>query len=237
MNLVDAKILVVDDEPMLREIFQAWLRSSGCNKIFTSADGAAALTLMENESIDLLLSDIRMPVMDGMTLVRSLAATGRRPPSIVFVSGFGDIDQREMYALGVEAFVAKPCDRTELLKILEKAVADRSALWQTEFTSAPRQSLLIEAKRIDATASPDTIGIGQGGFSVYTLAPINLGKVAFRILLADLAVEIAGQGYVRWSSRTDNKAGIELAFLDSPSHALLTEAIASKLPLSFIPGS
>lgn len=237
MNLAEARILVVDDEPMLREIFQIWLRSAGCGKVFTAADGAAALTLMESEPIDLLLSDIRMPVMDGLALVRSLAATGRVLPTIVFISGFGDIDQREMYALGVEAFIAKPCDRKELLKLLENAVADRSTLWHTQLTSAPRQSLAIEVNRIDTTASPDTIGLGRGGFSVYTLAPLSLGKVAFKLHLADLAIDIAGQGYVRWSSRIDNKAGIEFSFLDPDSRRWLTEAIASKSPRSFIPGS
>ena len=221
---------------MLREIFQTWLHSAGCGKVFTAADGAAALTLMESESIDLLLSDIRMPVMDGMTLVRSLAATGRALPSIVFVSGFGDIDQREMYAMGVEAFVTKPCDRKGLLKLLENAIADRSLLWRAEWTVAPRQSLVIEANRIDIAASLETIGLGRGGFSVYTLASISLGKVAFQLHLADAAIEIAGQGYIRWFSRSDNKAGIELAFLDNDSRTWLTDAIACESPRSFIPG-
>jgi CheY-like chemotaxis protein len=237
MNLVDAKILIVDDEPMLLEIFQAWLHYAGCGKVFTAANGAAALTVMDSESIDLLVSDVRMPVMDGMALVRSLAATGRALPSIVFVSGFGDIDQREMYALGVEAFVSKPCGRNELLKLLENAVADRSTLWHTEFTAAPRQVLAIKANRIDATASLDTIGLGRGGFSAYTLESISLGKVAFQLHLADVAIEIAGQGYVRWSSRTDNKVGIELVFLNNDSRTWLTDAIACESPRSFIPGS
>jgi len=237
MNLVDAKILVVDDEPMLVEIYAAWLSSVGCMKVSTANDGAAALALMESETFDLLLSDIRMPVMDGITLVRCLAKTMRTLPTIVFVSGFGDIDQREMYALGVEAFVAKPCDRIALIKLLEKAVADRSTLWQTEFTAAPRQALVIEANCIDTAASLNTIGLGRGGFSVYTLASISLGKVAFQLHLTDLAIEIVGQGYVRWSSRTENKAGIELAFLDTDSRRWLTDAIACESPRSFIPGS
>jgi CheY-like chemotaxis protein len=237
MNLVDARILLVDDEPMLLEIYAIWLRSIGCMKVFTADNGAAALALMESETFDLLLSDIRMPVMDGITLVRCLAETGRTLPTIVFVSGFGDIDQREMYALGVEAFVAKPCDRKELLKLLENAVAERSTLWHTECTSAPRQSLVVEANRIDTAASLDTIGLGRGGFSVYTLASISLGKAAFRLHLADVAVEIAGQGYVRWFSRNENKAGIELAFLNPDCRTWLTDAIASESPRSFIPGS
>jgi CheY-like chemotaxis protein len=123
MNLTEANILVVDDEPILLEIFSKWLLTVGCRKVFSAADGEAALALLQLEPIDLLLTDIRMPVMDGVTLVRRLAASGSTLPSIVFVSGFGDVDEREMYALGVEAFIAKPFHRNELLSVLEKAVA------------------------------------------------------------------------------------------------------------------
>jgi hypothetical protein len=180
-----------------------------------------------------------MPVMDGVTLVRRLGETARALPKIVFVSGFGDVDHREMYALGVEAFVAKPFDRSELLSVLEKAVAERSTLWQTEMSQPPRQSLFLEVRHMDATASPNTIGLGRGGVSVCTpdSEHPSLGKIAFRLLLADSATEIAGQGLVRWSSRGDCKAGIEFAYLDPACRAALTEAILSAAPRSFIPGS
>ena len=237
MNLSDATILVVDDEPMLLELFATWLDGIGCEKVFTAANGEVALALVQNESIDLLLTDVRMPVMDGLALVRRLGEIGESLPSIVFVSGFGDVDRREMYALGVEAFIAKPFDRKELQAVLENAVADRSTLWHTRMTQAPRQSLLIEANHIDKTASPTTVGLGCGGFSACISVPISPGKVAFRLLLADSAVEIVGEGYVRWRSRNDCKVGIEIAYLDPGCTNWLTDAIDSAAPRSFIPGS
>jgi hypothetical protein len=100
-----------------------------------------------------------------------------------------------------------------------------------------RQSLLIQADRMDETAGPDTIGLGRGGFSVCSPEPISLGKIAFRLLLAESDTEIAGQGFVRWCSRIDCKASIELVFLDPDSRASLTGAIASASPRSFIPAS
>lgn len=236
MNLSDARILVVDDEPMLLAIFAKWLGAVGCGKVFTAPDGKAALALLERESIDLLLTDVRMPIMDGVTLVRCLGEMGRTVPSIVFVSGFGDVDRREMYALGVEAFIAKPFDRGELLSALERAVAERSTLWHTEMAIPPRQSLVVEADRIEETASDHSIGLGRGGVSVCTPEPVSAGKVAFRLLLSEPANEIAGQGYVRWHSRTDCKVGIEFAFLEVDSRASLTEAIDAASPRSFIPG-
>jgi len=237
MNLTDATILVVDDEPMLLELFAAWLDVIGCKKVFTAANGEIALALLQRESIDLLLTDVRMPVMDGLALVRRLGELQGSLPSIVFVSGFGDVDRREMYALGVEAFIAKPFDRKELLTVLENAVAERSTLWHTEMAQVPRQSLLIEADHLDETASPTTIGLGRGGFSVCSSEPLGSGKLAFRLLLADSAVEISGQGYVRWNSRTDCKIGIETVFLNPGCRDWLADEIDSSEPRSFIPGS
>ncbi len=244
MNLTEVSILVVDDEPVLLTMFARWLGAVGCGQVFTAADGEAALALLQLESIDLLLTDVRMPVMDGVTLVRRIAELGRSLPKIVFVSGFGDVDRREMYALGVEAFICKPFERIELLTVLERAVAERSTLWHTEMASPPRQTLLLEASHMDETASGmddaaslGTIGLGRGGFSVCAPQPISPGKIAFRLFLADSSSEIAGQGYVRWSSRTDCKAGIEFAFVNPDCRESLTEAISFASPRSFIPGS
>lgn len=237
MKLRDAKVMIVDDEPILLTMFEKWLSVIGCGEVFTATNGADALALMQDELIDVLLTDVRMPVMDGITLVRHLADQGRALPSIVFVSGFGDVDQREMYALGVEAFIAKPFDRKELLQVLEKTVADRCTLWHTEMTAAPRQAMSIQVKRLDAEASVDTIGIGRGGFSACTSVPISPGKVAFQLMLSATGMQISGQGYVRWYSRLDCKAGVELTYVDPDGRAWLAESIAVASPRCFIPGS
>jgi CheY-like chemotaxis protein len=205
--------------------------------VLTAPDGKAALDLIRVQSIDLLLTDIQMPVMDGPTLVRRLREIGESLPSVIFIGGVGDVNHREMYALGVEAFISKPLDRSELLVVLKNAVAERSTLWHTQMAKAPRQSLLIEANRIDKTASVNTIGLGRGGFSICSSIPISPGKVAFRLLLVDSAIEIVGQGFVRWRSRTDCKVGIEIAYLDPGCMNWLTEAIDSGSTRSFIPGS
>jgi CheY-like chemotaxis protein len=84
LKLTDARILVVDDEPILLELFEKWLRKIGCGKVFTAANGKAALSLLQLESFDLLVSDVRMPAMDGITLVRCLSEVGKTLPGIIF---------------------------------------------------------------------------------------------------------------------------------------------------------
>ena len=120
MNLSDAVFLVVDDEPQLREIFSAWLARDG-RRVFTAANGAEALKIMETDRIDVLVSDIRMPVMDGVELVRNIHTLGLRIPIILFVSSATDIDEQEMRALGVVEMLQKPLLRRDLLDAVERA--------------------------------------------------------------------------------------------------------------------
>jgi CheY-like chemotaxis protein len=235
MNLNDASILVVDDEPQLLEIFASWLAAAGCHNVYTAADGEEALAVLKRAPIDLLVTDVRMPIMDGIALVRRLEEMGEPIPSVIFISGFGDIDEREMYDLGVEAFLAKPLLQEDLIAVLERTLAERSSLWLTPMDVAPRQSMLIQVDRTGETEDPYSFRLGRGGFSTRYTGSAKLGEVAFQCRFLTEQREIAGQGHVRWLSRTDQTVGIEFAFLDATCRSWLLEEIAATSPRSFIP--
>jgi CheY-like chemotaxis protein len=235
MNLSDAAILVVDDEPQLLEIFGFWLAAAGCRNVYTAADGKEALAVLKRASIDLLVTDARMPIMDGSALVRRLEEMGEPIPSVIFISGFGDIHQREMYDLGVEAFLAKPLLQEDLIAVLKRALAERPSLWLTPMDVAPRQSMLIQVDRTGETENPYSLRLGRGGFSTRYTGSAKLGEVAFQCRLPTEQREMAGQGYVRWLSRTDQTVGIEFAFLEETCRSWLLEEIATTNPRSFIP--
>ena len=225
----------MDDEPDLLEIFGTWFELAGCRKMYTAKDGEGALAIIKDHPIDLLVTDVRMPVMDGIALVRNLAGLGRSIPSIVFVSGFGDIDQREMYGLGVEAFLAKPLPRGQLIEVAERALVERSALWVTPMDSAPKQSIDIRVEEIGKTTGQDSIRLGRGGFSVRYSGPSALGKVAFKCHFSSEQREMTGEGYVRWRSQNHDKVGIEFAFLDANCRSWVLEEITVTNPRNFIP--
>jgi CheY-like chemotaxis protein len=234
INLREATILLVDDEPDLLEIFGCWLDSKS-GRLYQASNGEEALAVLKTTPIDLLVSDIRMPVMDGIALVRHLVELDKPVPSIVFVSGFGDIDQREMYSLGVEAFLAKPVSRENLIDILRKAAAERSALWLDPVVATSRQSLIIHAEDIGGVASANSINLGRGGFSGHTEESPILGKVSFQCQIGSGQAEMSGQGIVRWYSRSDQAVGIEFTFLDPPCRSWVLKEIAAASPRSFIP--
>jgi CheY-like chemotaxis protein len=235
VKLSDSTVLLVDDEPELREIFEYWLQGSGCRKTLTAANGQEALAILTHTPVDLLLTDVRMPIMDGIAMMRRIAELDIRIPSIIFVSGFGDVDEKEMYALGVEAFRAKPVSRDELIGAMERALADRSELWMTPLEAIPKQSLFISARGIGELLGENRIRMGRGGFSASFSGPVSLGKVEFELHLESENIRLTGQGYVRWISRSEQAIGIEFAFLEETSRDWLLQEIARINPRGFIP--
>jgi CheY-like chemotaxis protein len=235
MKLNDASILVLDDELELCELCAEWLVAAGSKKVFTADNANDALAMLTSESINLMLSDVRMPGMDGLDLVRELAQIGKTLPTF-FLSGFEGIDPREMYDLGVEALLRKPVEQELLLEVSKTALAERSSLWLTEMTIAPKQSVLIKARRLGKTSDTGTVCLGRGGFSTTTNEPLRLGNIAFQCCLGDQKLEMSGQGYVRWKSPDDDKVGIEFVYLEPACRSWVAEEIASSLPSSFIPG-
>jgi two-component system, response regulator YesN len=227
MQLSQARVLVVDDEPALCEIFTHWMTLAGCRDIRTAQDGRSALEAVAAAPIDVLVTDVRMPLMDGVTLVRSLVDRGEQIPIIIFVSGFGDVDQREMYGLGVEAFLSKPLRREELTSALTRAVAESNELWTHPLEIAPRQTLEI-------SPAQHPIHIGHGGFSAGSPTPLTHGRIAFHTSPA-ATQPLTGHGYVRWYSRAEQRVGIEFAYLEESSRTRVLDDIEASKPLAFIP--
>jgi CheY-like chemotaxis protein len=230
-----ARILYVDDEPMLLEIFSRWLMGTDRYDVATATDGQQALEMLVSEPFDLLITDVRMPRMDGVSLVRRLADLEKPLPSIIFVTGFGDVDEREMHSLGVEAFLSKPVKRPDLLRAVERAIAHRDLLWQLPMEESPRQSIVIEVEDFSANAREGCIALGRGGFSAPYGQQVSLGKVSFRCHLRARDFTISGEGYVRWRSRDEMTIGIEFAYLDDDCRAATVEQIRAVNPRQFIP--
>ena len=236
INLNEASILVVDDEPILREIYAIWLQAAGCREVHTAVDGEDALAQLRKLHVDLLISDIRMPRMDGVTLVRRLCEIETPIPSIVFVSGFGQVDQREMYDLGVEAFAAKPLAREEMMEMIEKVLASREILWLQPMDQFPQQKLEVRADGIaGAEPRPGYIHLGRGGFSAPFRDQISVGRIAFSCSAMMEDRQLVGQGLVRWSSSADLRIGIEFVYLEESSRGWVVETLAAIRPRSFIP--
>src|SRR5690242_4496861 len=104
----NCSVLVVDDEADLREIIAFDFEAAGYN-VREAHNGSEALEIVKKESIDAVVSDIRMPVMGGLELLKNLRKLNSNPsPVVVFVSGYSDVTPEEAYHFGSEGIFAKP---------------------------------------------------------------------------------------------------------------------------------
>jgi len=117
-------VLVVEDEPDLREILVYVLQDIGYN-VFEAENGEVGLKVCQNEKIDAIISDIRMPKLDGVQLLKNMREKSPEIPVIFLVTGFADIKENEVYKLGANAFLNKPYDINELTQKLEDSLSDK----------------------------------------------------------------------------------------------------------------
>jgi len=230
-----ATVLVADDEPELLEIFATWLQR--CHyRVLTAANGAEALKLLESSTVDVLISDIRMPIMDGPTLVRRIQQSGRVIPSIIFVSGFGDIDPREMHALGVEAMIEKPLSRQTLLRALEDSIMKREELWLVPMPSVRRQAVSIDFTHPGRDMQAKLFEMGRGGCCFPCDLPLARGQtIDLTIRFAEDARCLQAHGEVRWYCRESALAGMAFRYLAPACRDWVFAAMNARMPRSFIP--
>jgi two-component system, OmpR family, response regulator len=122
----EARLLVVDDEPSIRELLTASLRFAGF-EVFPAADGAEALKLADQYRPDLVVLDIMLPDLDGFTVTRKLRERGRDVP-VVFLTARDDTsDKVTGLTVGGDDYVTKPFSLEEVVARI-RAVLRRTGI-------------------------------------------------------------------------------------------------------------
>ncbi|HEY2866838.1 MAG TPA: sigma-54 dependent transcriptional regulator [Pyrinomonadaceae bacterium] len=121
-----ANLLIADDEQGYRDVLKVIFEDKG-HSVRSVTDGRSALELLKARPFDAVISDVRMPDMDGIEFLR--AAREFYPDiGIILMTAFGTIDTaREAFKLGADDFLAKPFNNEELIVILERTL-ERKAL-------------------------------------------------------------------------------------------------------------
>ncbi|MEY9839098.1 response regulator transcription factor [Streptomyces sp. 846.5] len=109
-----ARVLVVDDEPALRDALESSLAFEGY-EVTTASDGLEALDAIAEKSPDLVLLDIMMPRMDGLTTVRRLRSRGDTVPVLMLTARDAVGDRVTGLDVGADDYLAKPFELDELL--------------------------------------------------------------------------------------------------------------------------
>lgn len=151
-------ILVVEDDKKLRQLFCTVLVRNGYNAL-SAEDGNDALAILDKEYVDLIISDIMMPHMDGYELTRTLREANFSLPILMVTAKENFADKQRGYLVGIDDYMVKPIDVNEMIlrvgallrraKIINERqiVCGNTQLDYDSFTvSQPNESILLPQK-------------------------------------------------------------------------------------------
>lgn len=116
------QVLIADDEPIIREGIHESIdwHSLGMEVMGLAEDGVEALEMIEQQAVDIVLVDMNMPIMDGITFIQSLREKSKDSRCVI-ITGYDEFGYaQKAIRLGVDEYILKPVDPTELEKVLHR---------------------------------------------------------------------------------------------------------------------
>jgi two-component system OmpR family response regulator len=165
------QVLVVDDEPNIRELVQVALKFHGCS-VTTAGTGKAALRHAESDRPDLIVLDVMLPDMDGFEVCRRLRAAGNEVPVIFLTARDTSSDTVTGLALGGDDYVTKPFSVESLVARVRAVLRRASRTAQGDQRDADSEILRAGDVELD-----------EGRWTVHRAGvPVELSPTEFRLL-------------------------------------------------------
>ena len=230
------RVLIVDDEPDLLGVLGELFTLFGY-EVMSANNGADAFDLMQNNEVDVLLTDVRMPKMDGLELVRRVRSTRRERPIIMVTSGYSDHLPEALYEAGANGFLSKPFGASGVRDAFMLASVTPGRRWAQARVGGTHPVLARELSDVEVKGE---LSLGAGGmfWSLTGPAPRLNQIVEFKVTRAG-AADWSGQGIVRWTrtAGADLPAGcgIEFVHLDTPCRDDIVARIERAQPTAFLP--
>jgi hypothetical protein len=158
------------------------------------------------------------------------------PPKIIFVTGYGNISRREIFAMGVEALLEKPLSRPILLHTIDRCLMDCEDKWLTPSPEPAAQRATLEFEGLEQATASSAFTLGRGGCCVACQLPLKEAvSIDLSIRFAHEGLSLEAQGTVVWVDAEQKKAGIAFDFLQPQCRPWILARINSQNPRSFVP--
>jgi two-component system, OmpR family, KDP operon response regulator KdpE len=171
---VSSVILIVDDDPAIREALSGELQAAGYTTL-TASDGASGVSTVQSHAPDLVLTDLAMPRSDGFELIAGIRAGSRVPIIVLSVRG-ADADKVRALDLGADDFVTKPFSMTELLARVRAHLRRTNA---PQSTTLAFTELTIDLEHRRVVQGERDVRLTPTEFSLLELLAANAGKPLF----------------------------------------------------------
>jgi DNA-binding NtrC family response regulator len=195
-----ASILVVDDEMGIRELLNEILTDEG-HSVVSAQNAQEARTARENLEPDLVLLDIWMPDVDGVTLLKEWSSNGQLTMPVVMMSGHATIDTAvEATRIGAVNFLEKPIALQKLLKTVEQAL--EKAPPKELFTNDHKSDQVVSVSRVEE-ASIDGSEMVQSEFNLsYIDLPLREARDLFEKAYFEYHLSQAGGSMTKVAEKT-----------------------------------
>ena len=210
------RILIVEDDVELRQLFARVLEKNGY-QVVTAEDGAEALRILGLGYVDLIISDIMMPVRDGNALVRALREDGVKTPVLLITAKSTLDDMREGFLSGTDDYMVKPVNVNEM--VLRVGALLRRARMLSERRQRIGETLL-ECDSLTVSRAGQSMVLPQKEFMLLYKMAAYPGKIFTRQQLMD---EIWGYNAEVDSHTVDVHIGrLRERFKDNPDFKIVT---------------
>ena len=174
-------ILVVDDDKNVRRYIRTVLETNGY-LVSTAEDGVKALALLEKETVNLVVLDIMMPVMDGYEFTRILREGNSSLPVLMVSAKQLPADKHKGFIAGTDDYITKPIDETEMLLRI-KALLRRAKIADERHIEIG--DVILDYESLSVTKGEEVQMLPQKEFYLLFLLLSYPGKIFTRIQLMD----------------------------------------------------
>ena len=180
----EARLLVVDDEPNIRELLATSLRFAGF-EVHAAADGGAALRMARDLEPDLLVLDVMLPDMDGFTVTRRLREKGQHMPVLFLTARDDTSDKVQGLTVGGDDYVTKPFSLEEVVARI-RAILRRTGPGDDDQTNVLRYAdLELDDDSHEVRRAGQEIDLSPTEFKLLRYLMLNAGRVLSKTQILD----------------------------------------------------
>ncbi len=239
-------VLIVDDQSLLREAVAFEFEMLGCGTL-QAENGEKGLEVFKQNKVDVIISDIRMPIWDGTRFLDELRKISPSQPPFIFMTGYADLQPSQAYERGADAFLGKPIYPDNLYEVLRRITAPLDRRWSNKPDAVPRMMIKADFSTLENQSLSQHFQLGRGGFFISRQHILNVPhaqdlRVGFDLSFDKSAplTRLQGIGTIRWIRSNPYDAflqgyGIEFEYLEPESYRALLPLIESPSLLAFIP--
>lgn len=194
-------IVVVDDEQKIREMIGSYLHNEGFETL-EAEDGVAAVKLVEDYEVDLVLLDVMMPNMDGLQALREIRMISRKMPVIMLTARTEELDKLLGLEMGADDYITKPFSMRELAArmraVLRRSAPDEELEEQDEVLK--RGSIEVNLSTYEVKVDQETLSLTPTEYKILVTLAQKPGRVYSRLQLMN---SVMGEAFVNYERSID----------------------------------